>query len=190
MEQTPTGSVTWGGLTDSTQVWAMGGRLNWDFSNIKIATIRNGNEYYYFVNNKFVWREVVDNRFVDQETIPTITVADMNVSIKDIYLTTNMEEIQAKLDQPTVDRNFYATYTDYVEVNSDESEILFNNVNAWPCTNMKDFGVYAMGDTTLVKSGYSFTVSYDWKPLNFSPNNTDKHSFPFSAFLNVRPNTE
>jgi len=170
--------LTWGEDTDRTQVWNQGGRKNWDFTNLKLATLRNGNTYYYFVNDQLSWVESINERFNNIDTVPAITASDMNVEVSNMFATSNEEYVNAKLAEKETNKLFWGTIDNSVTVDEtgDTPKITFDkskdNSGNWPSSNIKDYAARSLGDALSIPAGKSATFTYDYKVTQYG-NDTD-----------------
>ena len=167
--------ITWGEDTDRSQVWNQGGRKTWDFSNIKLATLRDGNTYYYYVNDELSWVETINERFNNIDTVPSITASDMNVEVSNMYATNDETVINEKLATKESKSLFWETVPGSVTVDEtgDKPKITFDrskdNDGNWPSSNIKDYAARSLGDSLSIPSGKSAVFTYDYKVTAYGP---------------------
>jgi hypothetical protein len=167
--------ITWGEDTDRSQVWNQGGRKTWDFSNIKLATLRDGNTYYYYVNDELSWVETINERFNNIDTVPSITASDMNVEVSNMYATNDETVINEKLATKESKSLFWETVPGSVTVDEtgDKPKITFDrskdNAGNWPSSNIKDYAARSLGDSLSIPSGKSAVFTYDYKVTAYGP---------------------
>ncbi len=163
-ETTVNGDVQWGTTTDRSQVWNQGGRSTWTFDAMKIATLRDGNKFYYFVNDELSWVESVEAKFDGVDTLPSITVSDLNLEITNLYATSDEAIVNEKLNAKATKSLFYPTFADRVVIDEsgDKPSITFNNNDQWPCDNIKDFAAWSKGDALTIPAGKSGIFSFDF----------------------------
>lgn len=151
---------SWGALTNRTQIWGehgLQGILLED--DIKIAMLRNGNEYYYLINDEVYWQDVHD-LYGNVETSPFIISYDIPVKVSKWYYTTDEAEVLAKLDTPDYKKSFYPAYDNVTYV--DDSNFSFNSIN----TLSKDHKVRSLGDKAKLVG--NFEIEFDVKDMAFN----------------------
>ena len=159
MMETPN---NWGVVTDRSQVWGLNGLSDIDFTNVKLATLRDGNTYYYFINDMLHWVELFDARFEGTDTMPTIVVHDMHATISNLYATEDATVIDTKLDEAQTKRRLYPTIANNVVISENDTKIQFvNNNNAWPFTNIKDNRAVSLGDAFSMIANANSVVEFD-----------------------------
>lgn len=168
MMETPN---NWGETTDRSQVWGLNGLAQLSFGvdadSVKLSTIRDGNEYFYFVNDKLAWQEKYDQRFLDVDTMPTFVVGDMHATISDFAVETDSEAIDAMLNGAEASRLLYPTYASNVSVDDAAKTITFANAAAsWPWNNIKDNAAKSLGDAFSLPAANA-SVSFDFAVANY-----------------------
>ena len=165
--------IPWGELTDRTQVWNQGGRDQLNFTNIKLATLRDGNTFYYYINDQLSWVEKLNETFKDVDTVPTITISDVHASVSRMFATSDESYINSKLEDKETKRLFWGTIPGSVTVDEtgDKPKITFttdnDNAGRWPSSNIKDYAARSLGDALSIPNGKSATFEYDYKVTKY-----------------------
>lgn len=151
---------SWGALTDRTQCW---GDRDLDqiqlTDDIKISMLRNGNYYYYLINDSVYYFDET-NKYEDIATIPFIVAYDIPVKVFDYRVSTDETEINNLLASEEFNKTFYAS-NDQVTYKND-SDFTFNNNQKMA----KDNRVRSIGDKAkLVRN---FEVEFDVDSLAFN----------------------
>jgi hypothetical protein len=162
MDISADGSVQWGKVTDRSQVWAQHGLSSLDYTALKLTTIRNGQDFYYFVNDELYWRETTDTTYADVDTIPTIDVGSMQASFSALSVSTETTDITAYLTAHEGNGLYFPTVAANVEISSDAKKIQFkNNNDAWPFNNIKDNAAKSLGDAANLPADKAATIEFD-----------------------------
>ena len=151
----------WGtGITNRSQVWGEHDLNRFELTdNIKIAMLRNGNEYYYLIDDEVYWYDNSD-KYDGVATKPMLFAYDMPVKVSNYSVTTDEEFINEKLNGAEFKKSFYAAYNN-VDYESD-SKFSFNNTE----TLSKDHKVRSIGDKAkLVKN---FEIEFDVENMKFN----------------------
>lgn len=152
----------WGVTTDRSQVWGLNDLKTIDFTNVKLATLRDGNSYYYFINDVLYWVEQLDTRFLDVDTMPTIVVGDMHATISNLFATDDASFVDAKLAEEQTNRKLFPTYKENVIISENDTKIQFvNNNNDWPFTNIKDNRAVSLGDALRLDANVNGKIEFD-----------------------------
>ena len=151
---------SWGALTDRTQCW---GDRDLDqiqlTDEIKIGMLRNGNYYYYLINDKVYYYDDTD-KYDNIPTIPFIVAYDIPVKVYDYNIVLDNAEIDALLASSEYTKTFYAS-NDQVSY-KDDTNFTFNNNNKMA----RDNRVRSIGDKAkLVRN---FEVEFDIDSLAFN----------------------
>lgn len=152
------GSVQWGNITNNSQVWGSKLQKAVNFASVKLTSIRNGSDYYYFVNDEFVWKE--NNLFTDfneDNTIPTIHAASAQVEFSALSATTDTASITTYLSEHSGNGKMYA-YNDGVTINATGTQIDFTNTEA---TTVKENYAGTIGDAFILPANKQAIVEYD-----------------------------
>lgn len=154
-------SFTEGGRT---QVWNSQEIQAIDFTGVKLSVIRDGNAYYTFVNDKLVWYEDLYTDFNNIDTVPTITVRDMGVTVSAISTTTEASEVDIKLAAAEANKKYYTLYPNNVAIDNSTGTIEFkNNNDQWPFNNVKDNSAFSIGDKVRFEAGKDGKLELDVK---------------------------
>ncbi len=157
------GNVQWGTVTDRSQVWGQHDQNVIDYSNVKLSAVRNGNDYYYFINNELYWVEKDFNEFSDVDTYPAFHTGNTNVEFSKISVVTGEKEVQTYLaNNPTSNNYYYATYKDNVVVDKTNNTIKFINCENGVTTNVKDQAIKPLGSAMLLKDKTNTKISFDF----------------------------
>lgn len=169
------GAQQWGVDTDRAQIWDQGYVTQVNKENLELLTVRKNNEYYYFMDNHLVWKEV--NVFKDYDNVeltPTLYVNQAKVKFTNISITTKDDEIETLLNGGKgKETNFYSTDTANATISEDEKTIEFKNVDVAP-VNTKDTAIKPIGDGRIIPANTQGTIEYDltvdaWGSLDTAP---------------------
>lgn len=150
---------SWGALTNRSQIWGENGLNDIDYTaKNKIAMIRNGNEYYYLINDKVYYYDLTE-KYDSIATIPFLVLYDMPARFTDYSATDDETLVDAKLAEANK-KSFYAAYSnvDYV----DDSNFTFKDLNGYS----KDYKVKSIGDKA--KMYKSFQIEFDVDSMIFN----------------------
>lgn len=158
---------TWGAITTRSQTWGENGLNNIDYTNstVKVAMLRDGNTYYYLINDKLMY---VDESMAydDVPTMPIIVAIDVSVKVTDYVIETDNARINEILDEDNMKKSFYASNSEIVEYDSDEMFIFkSNNVLS------KDNKVKSLGDSAKLVG--DFEVEFDVSDMLCSNGHTN-----------------
>lgn len=152
------GDVQWGPITNNSQVWGSKLQKSVDWSAVKLTSIRKGSDYYYFVNDEYVWMENSQfTAFNDVDTIPTIHAASAVVEFSNLEASTDETNIDAYLSAHSGSQKMYA-YNDGVTVSSDGTQIDFTNMEA---STIKENYAGTIGDAFILPANKEATVDFD-----------------------------
>lgn len=155
---------SWGALTDRSQVWGEHG-LN-DISlndDIKIAILRDGDKYYYLINDVLHWYDVNTN-YSGINTTPYVVSYDIPVKVSKYFATQDEAKVNEKLALAEYNKTFYAANygVEYV----DDTDFTISNTEKLN----KDNKVRSIGDKAMVVR--DFEIEFDIDSLSFSYNKT------------------
>lgn len=154
------GGVQWGITTDRSQVWGQHGINNLNFDSIKLTAIRNGNDYYTFVNDELYWKEVGYMDFSDVDTLPAFHAANLSVEYSNISYTVDPEEVANKVNETASKRKFYASYAENVQISEDDKTIKFINADT-ASINVKDNAAWTIGNAVSLPGDKTSKISFD-----------------------------
>lgn len=158
------GSMQWGIETDRSQLWNVHDQANLDYANLTLTSVRDGNDYYYFVNGELYYKEVNYLRFDGIRTIPTINVRGVDAAITDMSVSTDETTINDFLSTTPAKKAFYPTYASNVTV-SDDNVITFSNApsdqQAWPYNNVKDNAAKSIGNAVTLPANKATKMELD-----------------------------
>lgn len=148
---------TWGAITTRSQNWGENGLNSIDYKNsaVKIGMLRDGNKYYYLINDKLMY---VDESMVydDVPTMPIIVAIDECVNVTDYVIETNDAKIDAILAKDNMKKSFYASNPDIIEYESDDMfTFKSNNVLS------KDNKVKSLGDSAKLIGDFEIEFDID-----------------------------
>lgn len=169
MMETPN---NWGDTTDRSQVWNLNNISNLDFTNLTLGTLRNGNNYYYFINDELYWMESIDTRFAGIDTVPAIVVAGMHATVSDFVTITDSVEVDKILVAEKTNRILYPTFRENVVISNNADKIEFkNNNDQYPFSNIKDNCAKSIGDAFSIRGEQSAKIDFDFKYDAFGADN-------------------
>ncbi len=162
-------AIEWGASVFTSRNWIKDGTV--DKTNVKLAVLRNGNDYYYLLNDSLRWFEN-NSKFDNTPTYPTIFAKDTSIKITNWSVTTDSEAIDAKLTTQEYKRNLFVSdirgHTTYS--NSDEFTFTSDYSTFFPSTAVK-----SIGDKALLSG--DFTVEYDLSNVNaLAENSSDENA--------------
>ena len=76
----------WGAITAQSMIWQANGINTMDPTNLKLGILRDGDNFYYLLNDKLYWFET-NTKFHDVNTYPTIVAKDTQINITDWSVT-------------------------------------------------------------------------------------------------------
>lgn len=157
---------SWPAITTRSQVWGENGLNNiaWNNTDVKITMIRNGNEYYYFINDRLMWHDN-STKYEDIPTMPILCAIDVACEVTNFNVTTDEEVINQKLDSPECKKSFYTSNPDYTSYTSDENF----SFNVTTVLN-KDNKVRSLGDKAKLVG--NFEVEFDVSNTLFNAGHT------------------
>lgn len=134
-----------------------------DPSDLKLGILRDGDNYYYLLNNKLYWFEISD-KFHDVNTYPTIITKDTQINITNWSVT---------LDDATIDEKLNTAAMKQVFFNSDTSgHVTFVNDSEFSMTGgafFQNVAVKPLGDKALLKG--NFAIEFDLSGVGADANN-------------------
>ncbi len=146
---------TWGAITTRSQTWGENGLDSVDYTNsaVKIGMLRDGNKYYYLINDKLMY---VDESMAydDVPTMPIIVAIDECVNVTDYVIETDDTKIDAILKKDNMKKSFYASNPDIIEYESDDM-FTFKSSNVLS----KDNKVKSLGDSAKLIG--DFEIEFD-----------------------------
>ncbi len=146
---------SWPAITTRSQTWGENGldSIDWRDSPVKIGLLRDGNKYYYLINDKLMY---VDETAVYDEvpTMPILVSVDLPAVVTDYYVTVADTEIDAKLNSAEFTKSFYASDPERVDYESDDKFVFKSNT-----VLSKDNKVKSLGDSAKLIG--DFTVEFD-----------------------------
>lgn len=143
----------WGAITAQSMIWQANGINTMDPTNLKLGILRDGDNYYYLLNDKLYWFET-NTKFHDVNTYPTIVAKDTQINITEWSVTLDNAQIAAKLDLPTMKQVFFNADTNG-RVNF-ESDSKFSISGG---DTFQNAAVKPIGDKALLKG--NFAIEFD-----------------------------
>lgn len=153
------GDVQWGNTTDRSQVWNQHDVNSLDMTNMKLTTIRDGNNYYYLINDELYWFESYFTDFNEIDTTPSFMAAQMQVEFSHITIETDTSKIDEMVNA-VKNKKLYPSFKENVEVG--ENSIVFKNVGTAP-QNAKDQAARSIGDALSMPSEKEAELTFDLK---------------------------
>lgn len=153
----------WGAVTAQSMIYQANGINKIDKSNVKLAILRDGNKYYYLMNDKLYWYEE-SSKFNETATYPTIIAKDTQIKITEWSASTDETLINNKLQSDAYKQVFFnADPHGRVNFVSDNEFSLSNrDSDCW----FQNISVKPLGDKALLKG--DFTVSFDLSNVSCS----------------------
>ena len=158
---------SWPAITTRSQIWGQNGLNDIDVNKpITISMVRNGNDYYYLINDKlFYFDNTTDYDGVG--TYPIMCAIDEEVKAYDYKYEADPAKVDAILAGEQYQKSFYSSNADLVYYDSD-SEFSFSSMT----TLSKDHKVMSLGDKAKVYG--NFTVEFDVKSLKYNETHIEK----------------
>ncbi len=146
---------SWGAITERSQTWGKRGLNAITLGQeLKIAMLRNGNEYYYFIDDVLYYVDYT-TKYDGVDTIPTVVTFDMPVKVSKFDLVTDGAEVDKILANPECSKSFYAG-NDKVEYVND-SDFTFKDANMFA----KEHEAHSIGDKAMVMKNFSIEFDVD-----------------------------
>ena len=146
---------SWTAITTRSQTWGENGvnDIDWRNSAVKIALLRDGNRYYYLIDDKLMY---VDDATVydDVATMPILVGIDVNVDVTGFSVITDDAQLDAKLASAAYKTSFYASDKNIISYESNEKFTFKSNQ-----TLSKDNKVKSIGDSAKLVG--DFEVEFD-----------------------------
>lgn len=153
----------WGAITAQSMIWQANGISTMDPSDLKLGILRDGDNYYYLLNNKLYWFEISD-KFHDVNTYPTIITKDTQINITNWSVT---------LDKATIDEKLNTAAFKQVFFNADTSgHVTFVSDSEFSMTGgavFQNAAVKPLGDKALLKG--NFAIEFDLSGVGADANN-------------------
>lgn len=158
---------TWGPITTRSQTWGENGlnEINWATEPVKVALLRDGNTYYYLINDKLMY---VDEATIydDIPTMPIMVAVDVCVDVTNYKIITDDAELDAKLSQENFRNSFYASDSNIVDYESNDMfTFRSNNVLS------KDNKVKSLGDSAKLIG--DFSIEFDVTDIGYNRAHTE-----------------
>lgn len=155
------GDVQWGMVTDRSQVWNQHNLAAVDFNRVKLTTVRNGSDYYAYINDMLYYVERGMADFDGADTLPVLNVGNCVSEFSEMSVSYGQSSVSAFL-QTADSPMFYGSFDD-VAVNADGS-ISFTGAAEGTCPlNAKDHGAKSLGAAAILEAGVEGTVEFDLK---------------------------
>ena len=152
---------SWPAITTRSQIWGQNGLNDIDVNKpITISMVRDGNDYYYLINNKLYYFDNTTD-YDGVETYPIMCAIDEEVKAYNYTYEDDPDVIDAMLEGEQYKKSFYSSNDDIVYYDSD-SEFTFTSVT----TLNKDHKVMSLGDKAKVYG--DFTIEFDVKSLKYN----------------------
>ncbi len=152
------GNVLWGETTDRSQIWGLHDLASLDMTDMTLETIRNGDKYYYFINDELFWYE--DLYLAGADTMPAFSIGQTEAVISDIKVETDAEAIQAKIDSKGTEA-LYASYKSRVEVKDNSKTVHFNAIYQSGSDNPKELSAKSIGDKFVMPANKESSVTFN-----------------------------
>jgi hypothetical protein len=159
--------VSWGAITTRSQIWREYILNDIDvLEPIKISMLRDNNNYYYFINDNFLYYDET-TKFDAIDTYPVIFSVDIPVKATDYELITDETELNTKLASDSLTRNFFPAHDDIAEYIDDEN-FDFKNQSY----SLKDSKINYIGDKAKLVGQWEVEFDLAIDALN----NADGHA--------------
>ena len=164
---------TWGASTARTMIWQVNDIRDLDKTNIRLGVLRDGDDYYYTINDKFYWFEHTD-RFSDEATLPVIVSKDVQCRVRDPEVVTEDAALDALIGSSDFQRIFFESSSNQKNVifNNDKDFTFTNEADTPDMTRLRDQCVKSFGDKGTI--GDDFYV--EWDVSGYENNSDNTHS--------------
>lgn len=153
------GNVQWGIVTDRSQVWSQHNLASIDFNAVKLTVVRNGNDFYAYLNDQLYYVDNGMENFDNIDTIPVLNVGSCVAEFSQISVQYGQEGVDAYLATAD-DAKFYGSYGDTVI--GEDGSITFTGAAEGTCSqNAKDHGAKYIGTSTVMDANVQGTVEFD-----------------------------
>lgn len=153
------GNVEWGTVTDRSQVWNQHNLGAIDFENVKLTTVRAGNEFYAFINDELYYYENGIDGFTDVNTLPVLNLGSCTAEFGAMAVTYGQEDVEAYLAEAD-DSHFYAT-SDKVIIGEDGTIKFTGATDGTAPANPKDHAAKSIGAKVLLPADEDATITFD-----------------------------
>ena len=153
------GNVEWGNVTDRSQVWNQHNLGAIDFANVKLTTVRAGNEFYAFINDELYYYENGIDGFTDVNTLPVLNLGSCTAEFSAMAVTYGQEGVEAYLAEAD-DSDFYAT-SDKVVIGDDGTIKFTGAADGSAPANPKDHAAKSIGAKVLLPADEDATITFD-----------------------------
>jgi uncharacterized protein YjdB len=153
------GNVEWGMITDRSQVWNQHNLDAIDFDNVRLTSVRCGNEFYAFINGELYYYENGLDGFTDVDTLPILNLGSCSAQYSDmqaVYGQEAVEEFLATAD----DSNFYTT-SDKVSIDENGVIKFIGASDQSSSLNAKDHAVKHIGANAVLPADIESTITFD-----------------------------
>lgn len=154
--------VEFGGNQNQSTVWRVNGIYSIDKTNFKLGILRDGDNYYYTINDKLYWFEN-NPRFTGAANTPLIIGKDVSFTIFDPHLILDETALNAKIASAAYQDSYFSasSLAGQVVYDSANDAWTFNNNNRedWNNVCMGQQAAKPYGDKGLAKG--NFTIDFD-----------------------------
>ncbi len=151
--------VQWGAVTDRSQVWNQHNLAAINFDSVKLTAVRNGSEYYAYINDQLYYYENTMSGFDDADTVPVLNAGSCRAEFSAMSVSYGRDSVTAFLG--TADSSiFYGSFADTV-IGADGSVKFTGAADSTCSLNAKDHGAKSIGAAAALAAGVEGTVSFD-----------------------------
>lgn len=152
----------WNAISDRSQVWNQHDLETLDITNgIDIMSVRNGGDFYFFINNELYWVETTS--FTDYDAIdtqPVIYLNGVHATVKNLYVSDKAADVEEIVNSAAAKRKLYATFSSDVVISENDTKVQFKNADN-TTTNNKDVAAKSIGDAFSFPAGKSAKLEFD-----------------------------
>lgn len=153
------GNVEWGNVTDRSQVWNQHNLGAIDFDNVKLTTVRAGNEFYAFINDGLYYYEAGLDGFTDVATVPVLNMGGCEAEFSALSVAYGQEAAEEYL--ATADDSDWYASSDKVILGEDGSIKFTGASDGSSALNPKDHAAKHIGAKALLPAGEEASISFD-----------------------------
>ena len=152
----------WGAMSDRSQIWSQHDLDTFDVTNgIDIMSVRDGGDFYFFMNNELYWKESAGfNDYDEIDTQPVIYLNGVNATISNLYVSAEATDVEAVVNSEAAQKKMYATFSANVVISENDTKVQFKNADNIT-TNNKDVAAKSIGDAFSFPAGKSAKLEFD-----------------------------
>lgn len=152
------GNVEWGIVTDRSQVWNQHGVGEINFDSVKLTAVRNGNNFYAYINDELYYSENGLDGFTDVDTVPVLNLGSCTAEYTNIEVTCGEQAVNKYLE--TADASKFYASSDKVIIENDTIKFTGAKDQTSPL-NAKDHAAKHIGTNAIFEANVEGSMSFD-----------------------------